>query len=140
MQCRAPSTSLCGYDASFGAGLLEAVAQVEYKTDAVMLIAYDHPYPVPIGAVRSLTDSFGVALVLAPGRANRALAEIEIEFVPRPAEATALADPGLEAVRASVPAARSLPLLAALAGGRATTLILEGPPGAHLRVEVMPCR
>ena len=46
-QCRAPSTSLAGLDASFAAGLLESACQVAGNGAAVTLIAYDHPYPEP---------------------------------------------------------------------------------------------
>jgi hypothetical protein len=45
----------------------------------------------------------------------------------------------LEALRSGVPAARSLPLLAALAACRAETVNLEFVPGSHLRVAVTPC-
>jgi hypothetical protein len=38
-----------------------------------------------------------------------------------------------------VPAARSLPLLAALARGSSETVILEYVDGAHLRVTLAPC-
>lgn len=139
-QCRAPSTSLCGHDWSFAAGLLEAASQVVTGTGAVMLIAYDHPYPLPLGAVRPICASFGTALVLTSCPTARALAAIEIEFVPCPGEPTAMDDAGLEMVRAGVPAGRSLPVLAALADGKAATVILECTSDAHLRVGVKSCR
>src|SRR5688572_11787766 len=58
-QCRAPSTSLCCHDASFGAGLLDAASQVAIERRAVVLIAYDHPYPAPLGNARPIAASFG---------------------------------------------------------------------------------
>src|SRR4029453_1525130 len=44
---RRPPASVCGYDASFAAGLLEAVSQVYAEQTAVLLVAYDVPYPPP---------------------------------------------------------------------------------------------
>ena len=138
-QCRAPSTSLACFDASFAAGLLEAACQVAGGGDTVALIAYDHPYPEPLRAVRTLLAAFGVALVLAPGATDRSFATLDIEFVAQDAAATLVAGPGLEGLRASVPAARSLPLLTMLARGSRETVLLEFVAGTHLRVAVAPC-
>jgi hypothetical protein len=139
MRSRAPSTSLCGHDGSMAAGLLEAACQVASGGEPVALIAYDHPYPEPLNSVRPVSSSFGVALVLAPQRSDRAMAELDIAFLPERAVATPLADAGLERLRRGVPAARSLPLLAALARGSSETVILEYVDGAHLRVTLAPC-
>jgi hypothetical protein len=138
-QCRAPSTSLCGYDASFAMGLLEAASQVAVDGDPVALIAYDHPYPAPLHAARPIGACFGMALVLSAQPAARALAVLDIAFEPRAARASAMADAGLEALRTSVPAARSLPLLAALARAGGEPVILEYVAGSHLRVAVSAC-
>jgi hypothetical protein len=137
-QCRAPSTSLCCHDASFAAGLLESVSQAAVDGALVALISYDHPYPEPLNAVRPIHAEFGVALALAPKATERAVAALDVTFVPRESEASRMADPGLEALRTGVPAARCLPLLAALARGSRETVILEYA-GAHLRVAVTPC-
>jgi len=134
----AASTSLCCHDASFAAGLLEAAAQVVTGPQAVALIAYDHPYPEPLNAVRPLCAPFGVAVVAAPERRSRVLAMLDVSYDPRRAEATRMADPELEAVRTGVPAGRSLPLLAALARQSRETVVLDYI-GGHLQVEVAPC-
>jgi hypothetical protein len=134
----APSTSLCCHDASFAAGLLECAAQVAVERVPVALIAYDHPYPAPLAAVRPICAPFGVALVAAADRTGPAFATLDVAFVPRAAAATAMADPGLEAVRSGVPAGRSLPLLAALARRSRETVVLDYA-GAHLQVAVAPC-
>jgi len=138
-QCRAPSTSLACFDASFAAGLLEAACQVAGGGATVALIAYDHPYPEPLRAVRNLLAAFGVALVLAPGATDRSIASLDIEFVAQEAAATPVAVPGLEGLWSSVPAARSLPLLTMLARGSRETALLEFVMGTHLRVAVAPC-
>ena len=138
-QCRAPSTSLCCHNASFAAGLLEAASQVAIAGASVALIAYDHPYPEPLNAVRPIRGDFGLALVLAPQATDRTVATLEVAFVEQQMDATRVADPGLEALRTGVPAARSLPLLAALARGSREMVILEYVAGTHLRVTVTPC-
>ncbi len=138
-QCRAPSTSLACRDASFAAGLLEAACQVAGNGAAVALIAYDHPYPEPLHAVRTILAAFGIALVLAPSATDRSIAVLDVTFVAQETAATPVAVPGLEALRNGVPAARSLPLLAVLARGSSETVILEYVSGTHLRVAVTPC-
>ena len=139
MRSRAPSTSLCGHDGSVAAGLLEAACQVASGGEPVALIAYDHPYPEPLNSVRPVSSSFGMALVLASQKSDRAMAELDIAFLPERAAATPLLDAGLEALRRGVPAARSLPLLTALARGSSEIVALEYVEGAHLRVALAPC-
>jgi hypothetical protein len=138
-QCRAPSTSLCGHDASFAAGLLEAVSQVAFTGAPVGLIAYDHPYPEPLHGARPIHGELCVALLLAPQASERAVAALQVAFMPQEMGASGAADPGLEALRTGVPAARCLPLLAALARGTRETVILEYVASTHLRVAVTPC-
>jgi beta-ketoacyl synthase-like protein len=138
-QCRAPSTSICCYDASFAAGLLETAAQVAAAGAPATIVAYDHPYPEPLNAVRPIRGEFGTALVLAPRATERAVAVLDVEFMSVDADATRAADAGLETLRAGVPAARSLPVLAALARGSRETVVLQYVAGTHLRVTVTPC-
>jgi hypothetical protein len=138
-QCREPSTSLCGHDASFAMGLLEAASQVCVDGNPVLLIAYDHPYPAPLNAARPIGGAFGAALVLTAKASGRSIAALDIEFEPRSAVATAIADGGLQALASSVPAGRGLPLLAALARSGEETVALEYVAGTHLRVAVTAC-
>jgi hypothetical protein len=133
---REPSTSLCAYDWSFAAGLLETAVQIATDGRPTALIAYDHRYPSPLNAVRPISSDFGVALVLVPEPTARTIASLDVSFVPGPAAATVMTDPGLEAVRATVPAARSLPLLAALARETEQVVIFDYGPRSHLRVAV----
>lgn len=135
---REPSTSLCCYDASFAAGLLECAAQVTVDRRPVALIAYDEPYPEPLHATRPIRGEFGVALLLTPDAARESLALLDIDLVPVGAE-TRLPDAELEAARLGNPTARSLPLLAALARGRVEEVILDYVAGASLRARVAPC-
>jgi hypothetical protein len=134
-----PSTSLCAHDASFVAGLLESATQVTVDNAAVVLIAYDHPYPEPLNAVRPIIAAFGMALILTSQRSEKSLASIEVDFVSGKVQETAMQDAGLEALRRGVPAARGLPLLAALASGEAAQLSIAYFEDNHLNLRVMPC-
>jgi len=129
VQSRQPSTSLAAYDASFGAGLLEAAALCATRQAPVLLVVCDVPYPAPLHAKRPLSDVFGVALVLGPGSG------VSLALWGETA-ATSCAHAGFEAVRSSIPAARALPLLQALANGVPAVVHIEGMPGMGLRVEL----
>jgi hypothetical protein len=139
-RCREPSTSLCCYDASFAAGLLECATQVAVDGTPVALIAYDQPYLPPLHATRPISGEFGVALVMVPHATRRCLAAIELQFAPGDAEQTVLPDRGLEATRLGNPAARSLPLLATLARSATESIVLKYLAEASLRMWVTPCR
>ena len=89
--------------------------------------------------MRRVRASFSVALVLSPSRGERTLALIEVAPEAVQVEATRMTDAGLEALRAGVPAARSLPLLAALARRASASLIVDYLDNMRLRVSVAPC-
>ena len=129
---RAASTSLAAYDASFAAGLLEAAVQCSTTQAPVLLVACDAPYPEPLHTLRPLLDVFAVALLLRPSGAPGRGLVLRLGAAP----ASCCAEPGLEAVRRSIPAARALPLLQALAADSAADVVVEGLNGLSLRVEV----
>jgi len=131
---RAASNALCAFDWSFAAGLLEAVTQVVVDRTRVLLVAYDAPYPEPLFAKRPIPEAFGVAFVLAPAGGEVGLT-LKLGDVP----ADPMGDPELEALRASIPAARSLPLLQLIAARKAGTVNIEYLDGRSLTVEVSPC-
>lgn len=141
---RAPSTSLCAFDWSFAAGLMEAGAQAGSGHDAVLLVAHDLPYPEPLRAARPILQPFGCALLLTREPGARTLAACELATGSTRAP-TPMQDAGLEQLRLDNPAARSLPLLAALAGNRHTgnrdsgiDVAIESSAGNVLRLRVMP--
>ncbi len=134
-----PSTSLCAHDASFAAGLLESATQVTVDGAVVALIAYDHPYPEPLNALRPITAPFGMALILTPRQSDKTFAAIEVGFASGKAEDSTMQDAGLEALRCGVPAARGLPLLFALASGEASQVNVAHFDGNHLNIRVVPC-
>jgi hypothetical protein len=138
---RASSTSLCAFDGSFNAGLIEAATSVVLSRQPMLLVASDSPYPEPLNAVRPLPDHFGVALMLAAVSGPRSLASITIEIVSPDHAATGCADAGLEALRRVIPAAVALPLLIALAaeqprGTGAREVVLGGHAAMRLRVDL----
>jgi hypothetical protein len=135
---REPTTALCAYDASFAAGLLEAAAQAKDEGRPVALIAYDLPYPEPLDTVRPIVSLFATALVLNPQATEHSLARLKIALRRAVNESTPMPDPALEKLRRGNPAARSLPLLAALARHAPETVAVEYRGGKHLVVDVSP--
>lgn len=136
----AVSTALCAYDGSFAAGLLEALALVAVDRVSVLLSAYETTYPEPLRATRPLPDSFGVAMVLTPARAANACARLTASVCNDGAAADRLSDAGLEALRAALPAARSLPLLRLLARAEPGHVVLDYIGEQCVAVEVSECR
>ena len=128
------SNALCAHDASFGAGLVEALTQLCIEQRRVLLVAYDAQYPEPLRTARPIPDAFAVALVLAPQRNPAALARLAVRLSDTPADR--MPDAGLEALRRGVPAARSLPLLALLAQRRSGTVVLDCLLPGTLSVEM----
>jgi hypothetical protein len=130
----APSNVLSAYDGSFAAGLLESVCQVAVDGVPTLLIAFDTDYPAPMRDVRPIPDAFGVALVLAPAAGANTLARIDVQLGNAPASVLAAA--GLEALRLGNPAARALPLLAALAGEDPANVVLDYLPDMQLQAGI----
>jgi hypothetical protein len=160
----AAANVLCAYDASFGAGLLEALTQVVVERTPVLLVAYDVGYPAPLGTVRPIPDAFGIALVLepvetqvvterparespagtaespgqAPAGSQQPVARITATLTA--AAADPMLDSQLETMRSSIPAARSLPLLTKLARREPGWVVLDYLDNLRLSVEVSECR
>jgi len=137
----ATSSVLSAFDASFGAGLLEALTQAVVDHTRVVLLACDTAYPEPLRAVRPIPDAFGIALVLAPQRSTQSLAQIAVELTD--AATDSLDDSALENLRLAIPAARGLPLLRALLADTARQkeqrIVLDYLDSARLAVTVAPC-
>lgn len=134
----AASTSLCAYDDSFVAGLDDAVTQLAGGTDAVLLVAYDAPYPEPLHGARPTPDAFAVGFVVAREPGPAPLGRIVWETVASASGvvATPVADPSLERLRRAIPAARALPLLVALARcDDATSIVFVDARGVAMRLQ-----
>ncbi len=134
--CTQPSLSLSAYDGSFVGGLLEAAALAWAEAARVLLVAYDLPLPFPLSGRRAIIAPFAVALLLNPASTRRGLATLRLASI---ADQTAdrLEDVALETLRVANPAARSLPLLRAIARQAAGPVVLS-ESGVRLRVEVEP--
>jgi hypothetical protein len=138
---RAPSSTLCGFDASFAAGLLEAALQAAIEQLPVLLVAYDLPAPDPLRALWPVSRPFAAALLLSPAppeRANSAdsaAMRLGIGLADGPARSAWPAI--LPAELSTNPAAQALPILAAVAqgGGRAELQYLRN---SHVAVEINP--
>ena len=152
--CHEASTALTAFDASFGAGLLEAASQCQADARPVLLVAFDVE---ATGALASVTASAGMlacALVLAPHASGRTVAAFDWSL--------ASGDDGCAEIRSA--AARSLggnamagalPLLEAIARApaagassgqaaaasislpltRSLALVLAAKPSAHAAAE-----
>ena len=131
------SSVLCAFDASFGAGLLEALSQVVADNTSTVMLACDTPYPEPLYSARPIPDAFGIALVLAPERRAQALAKITVSLTDHRADL--LDDAELESLRRSIPAARGLPLLRCIALRQDGHVVLDYLGGTRLAVKITPC-
>jgi len=134
--CTAPSTSLCAYDATFAAGLIEAATQVMCTGRPCLLVAFDTAYPEPLYSLRPIPHALGLGLVLSPARSASTLATLDLALSHAPM--STMADEGLETLRARIPAARSLPMMQALARAASASVVLEYLDGLNLAVSVMP--
>jgi len=133
----AASNAVCAYDASFGAGLLEAVTQVVVERAPVLLVAYDAQYPPPLFAKRPIPEAFGMACVLAPVGEVGARPRLTVSFSEAPGDR--MGNAAFESLRASIPAARSLPLLYQLAVRQPAVVNIDYLDGRSLAVEVDFC-
>jgi Beta-ketoacyl synthase, N-terminal domain len=136
-----PSTSLCAHDASFAAGLVEAVAQAHTAPQPVLLLAHDLRYPEPLNGVRAVEGMFSVAMLLGSVRSARSTYALDVHLSNVPQQgvtADRMADAALERLRANNPAARVLPLLAAVARGAAQRVVIENVNGTSVTVDAAP--
>jgi hypothetical protein len=133
----AESNVVCAFDASFSAGLIEAMTQVQVDGKDILLVAYDTEYPEPLHSKRTIPDAFGIAMVLTCRPGENCEAKLTLQLSSRIADTLANAD--LEALRTVIPAARGLPLLRNLAVGDSSWVALEYLPPRSAEVRVEPC-
>ncbi len=135
----APANSLSCYGATFAAGLLEAACQATVEGRPVLLGVYDIAVPEPLRRARPLRTPFGAALVLDRRPSAGSISQLRIEYHTQcNAPESTVAVPQLEELRRENPAARSLPLLAAIARNEPAEVMLDYVAGNCLRVEVSP--
>jgi hypothetical protein len=142
VQSMQPTTTLAAFDASFTAGLVEAVALVRERNADVLLVAYDAVAPEPLLAARPLGHSASVALVLGAYTAgdeatgSKPLARLGLGFTGE--TETRCSSESLEVLRGANPALRALPLLELLATNRAGGVTLRGPGELLITVDCAP--
>src|SRR3954447_11919676 len=124
-RAHAASTSLCAYDWSFAACLLEGCAQVVTTSRPVLIVSYDAPHPHPLHLARPVQDMLGVALVLSPVEDPSKGTILEVQLDPMRRAVTGMRDPWMEKLRNGNPSGRALPLLEALADGTPREIVLE---------------
>ncbi|EEG07349.1 beta-ketoacyl synthase chain length factor [Pseudogulbenkiania ferrooxidans] len=134
-KCTEASTSLCAYDATFGAGLLETVTQAHSAGKPCLLIAFDTAYPEPLYAQRPIPYPLGVGMVLSPEHSAVSKAALRLSFSDEPA--SRMDDAQLEALRQGIPSARSLPLLHLLASGQPGRVVIDYLDDCRLAIEVV---
>jgi hypothetical protein len=134
--CMISSTAISAGTATFGAGLLEAALLACSESCAVLFAAYDIGASGPIADVVPCRASFGVALVLAPP-SQIGIAHLRMQTVSGPVGELAPETGVLHASYRDNPAARSLPLLTALARREPQTLMLAAGAQLNLRMEIL---
>ena len=136
-------TSLCAFDGTATAALLETAVQAIAARSPVLMVSYDLPYPFPLSEARPTIDAWSLALVLAPPGIGTALAKLTLTDgagrASDDAADTALANPQLESIRLGNPTARMLPLFAALAQPGANEIVLRQGNGRALLVATSGC-
>jgi hypothetical protein len=133
-QCMRPTTTLAAFDASFTAGLIEAVALVRELDSDVLLVAYDAVAPAPLLTKRPLMVAASVALVLGPAT-DRSPGNLSIE-IGAGIETNCAGE--LERLRLGNPALRALPLLELIARRQAGEIGLRGTGGLRVRARYAP--
>lgn len=127
--CRGPATALSSGEETFAAGLVEALVTLQEGHGRCLLVACDELSPPTLTQARPVPCSFAAALLLAPRGEVGVPLSADWQAGQQP-EVSECADGRLEAMRRSNPAARSLPLLAAVASGHDQSIRLAWCDGA----------
>jgi hypothetical protein len=131
------SSTICAYDGSFAAGLLEACIQVNIEQHDVLLVAFDLPAPPPMHAKRPMLHPASVALLLSRQRSEKSLATLACTLTRDDAQENAMLEPALENLRVGNPATRALPLLQRVARQESGRAVLPATNGNQLVVDVV---
>jgi len=133
------STALSCYDDSFAAGWLDAIALVCSEERPVLLVAYDMAVPAPLNEARPISEGFAVAIMLGPP-SDASIAMVRTSLVQANGDgAMLLPDQALEHLRLDNPAARSLPLLCAIAEATPRTVTLVLLDSQHVMLTIESC-
>lgn len=131
--CHAPSSAVCAYRDTMGAGLLETAMQVLADRKPILFVCGDVAGAGALAAMTGSTQAFACALVLAPEVSPRTVASLAVHVSAE--AATDAAGPPLPTAwfDANATAAAALPLLSLLAGhGRHCHMAAAGTLGLHI--------
>ena len=135
-----PSISLACFDSTMSGGLLEAGTLMAVEEKAVLLVVYDHAPPPPLYVARPLSEPFASAFLLAREKNTQTLAKMTVNIVAQNSgEESSITDPKLERLRKGNPAARALPVLAAVANDATEKVFLNYLDDLQLMIDVVPC-
>lgn len=134
-----PSTCLSAREYSVAAGLMEAAAQCVTEDLPVLLAVFDTPFPEPLHAAMPTDHIFGMALVLdTKPEGSLVRLSLTVESDDTSTVTCMTDDENLEKLRLDSPAARSIPLLAALAVGGSAEVTLSHAEGLNLNIKINP--
>ena len=144
-KAQTPATSLAAGPYSFAVGLMKAALEVCQTGAPGLLVAYDMPFTEPLNQLHPVNGIFGVAMVLSPpsndDRIGGDMAARTLSVTQMPADITLspCRHSGLQDMFAgNNSAAKSLPLLEALAEPQANLISLPLSKGLALQIELGP--
>jgi hypothetical protein len=129
--CRATSTALTAFDASFGAGLLEAASQCLADATPVLLVAFDVEATGPLATVTRSDGLLACALVLAPEPSDRSIVALDWSLAPGSSAAPVLHSEAARALAGNAMAG-ALPFLEIIAMAAEDEASLALPLSASL--------
>lgn len=134
--CHAPSSAVCAWRDSMGAGLLEAAMQALADDRPVLLVCSDVAGAGALAEMTGSSEPFACALVLAPQASPRSLACLSLTLSSHTASEAAVARLPRDEYEANATAAAALPLLTLLAGhGRHGFMAAAGTLGLDIHLE-----
>lgn len=136
---RSSATSVSGGEYSFAVGLLQAATSVIIENRPVLYVAYDCVGPTHLDPRKSDSEPFSVGMLLSPTRGDRSIGSLQHALLSE-WDDSRLDNPELEQVRCSIGAARSLPLLDAIARNTESAIMFPYCEASGLKVEFHPCQ
>lgn len=131
-----PSNSICAWQDTFAAGLVEAATQCQVEQVPVLMAVFDTPFPEPLHEKSPGHRPFGVALVLDTNPSDSLVRMTLAIDCDTDLQITQMPDAVLENMRCDSSASRSLPLLAAVAAAGAQEVVLSYAGNLRLRIAV----
>jgi hypothetical protein len=134
---RGVSTSLTAADCTVAAGLLEAFVCLANADVPVLFVCFDRPLPASWDRFHHIEAPFAAAMTFTAKRTDRCRHAMRLEIIPQSAESQ-MAEARLEGLRVANPAARVLPLLAAVAAGSGRAVLPSSIGGSCVAIDVEP--